>query len=532
MVRVLLGLHLALTKATLRRNVWRLVGMIVGLLYALGLAATVVAGLIALRIFEPTLLAPITTLGFGALTLLWLLGSLLVFGVDQTLDPGRFALMGVRARQIMPGLFLAGFLGAGGVMIVIVSLGFVAAWTVAPLPVVAAVVAALLGIATMFLSARVATSAFTAFLASRRFRDVAVIFLALVGMFISLGIQVFTKGTRDLTPEGWGALLSTSATVTGWTPFGWAWAIPGDIQAGQWALAGLRLVLAAGLVVGLWRAWQHFLDKAMCSPLESGGDGGKVKAKSWVDRFYPATPAGGIAARSLRYWRRDPRHLMIIGILILMPILVFAPMMLNGRGAVDPAIVLFSPAIMAAFASTAMSNELSYDGSALWTHIIAGISGRDDRIGRAMALCTFLVPLVFATLLGILVVTGSWQYAPAALAATVCMLLTGIGAGAYVGAMWNVPTPPAGSSPFNKGSGGGGVASLINLSITGLIQMLPALPVIGLAIASYWMPWLGWIALLAAIAIGGAVAWFGIVKGGAQLDRRWPEALKDVTFEE
>ena len=41
--------------------------------------------------------------------------------------------------------------------------------------------------------------------------------------------------------------LGTSAQILGWTPFGWAWSLPADVARGQWAVAGLHLVLASGL---------------------------------------------------------------------------------------------------------------------------------------------------------------------------------------------------------------------------------------------------------------------------------------------
>ena len=38
--------------------------------------------------------------------------SLLVFGVDETVDPAKFALLPVRARELLPGLLVAGLIGS------------------------------------------------------------------------------------------------------------------------------------------------------------------------------------------------------------------------------------------------------------------------------------------------------------------------------------------------------------------------------------------------------------------------------------
>ena len=66
------------------------------------------------------------------------------------------------------------------------------------------------------------------------------------------------------------------------------------------AVAGLRLLLALGLLAGLWFAWGHFLECRLTEPLEAARGTGRVRGRGLVDRLYPATPAGGVAARTLR----------------------------------------------------------------------------------------------------------------------------------------------------------------------------------------------------------------------------------------
>ena len=108
--------------------------------------------------------------------------SLLVFGVDETVDPAKFALLPVRARELLPGLLVGGLIGVPGMATVLVALGLVITWARTPAPLtVAAVVAFPLGVATCFLLSRAATAAFAAVLSSRRFRDLAFVALALFG---------------------------------------------------------------------------------------------------------------------------------------------------------------------------------------------------------------------------------------------------------------------------------------------------------------------------------------------------------------
>jgi ABC-2 type transport system permease protein len=47
--------------------------------------------------------------------------------------------------------------------------------------------------------------------------------------------------------------------------------------------------------------------------------------------------------------------------------------------------------------------------------------------------------------------------------------------------------------------------------------------------ASFWYGWLAWIGLGVGALIGAATLWQGVVRGGAVLDRRWPEVLAAVS---
>ena len=72
--------------------------------------------------------------------------SLLVFGVDETVDPARFALLPVRARELLPGLLAAALVGVPGVATVLMGLGLVVTWARSPLLTAAALVAMPLGV--------------------------------------------------------------------------------------------------------------------------------------------------------------------------------------------------------------------------------------------------------------------------------------------------------------------------------------------------------------------------------------------------
>lgn len=525
MVAVLVRLKLTLLRNSLRRSAWRTVGLIIGMVYALGIVVAVLIGMVGLRSTSPELTADVTVVALSALTLGWLVMSLLVFGVDETVDPAKFALLPVRARELLPGLLVAGLVGVPGIASALVALGLIIAWARTAPVTLAAIVAVPLGVATCLLLSRAATAAFASFLASRRFRDLAFVALALFGASLGIGGNLIgsfvTTDVHQLR-----ASLAHLAVVAGWSPFGWAWSLPADLARGQWLIAGLRLVLAVALIGLLWVAWGRFLAARLVSPIEGGAESAKVRDSGLIERLYPASPAGGVAARTLRYWRRDPRYLAGIAGFMIAPMVIIVTQLLNPDG--SSAVAMLAPSLMGLLVGLSVAQDLSYDGTALWLHISAGLRGADDRTGRVMSTATVYLPLLLILLTATVMVTGEWRLLPVTVGVTVALMLTGLGVGSTVGALWQWPAPPPGANPFQKGSSGG-LPALLSFSVTMLVTLILTLPTIALAIWSAFTHWVGYLTLPVGLACGLVALRIGINQGGKLLDRRWPEVMRAVS---
>lgn len=526
MVAVLVHLKLTLLRNSLRRSVWRTVGLIIGMAYALAIVVFVLAGMIALRWTSEDLTADVTVLAYSVLTVGWLMFSLLVFGVDETVDPAKFALLPVRARSLQPGLLVSGLLGSPGVATILVGLGLVLAWARTVPLTIAAVVAFPIGVATCFLVSRAGTAAFASFLASRRFRDLAFVVLATFGVVMGIGGNLI-GGLAGRDPAQMRGVLASAAALAGWTPFGWAWAVPAAVAHGDWLGAGLRLVLAAALVGVLWWIWGHFLALRLTSPIESAGGTAKVRSGGFVDRLYPATPAGGIAVRTLHYWRRDPRYFAGIAGFSIAPIIILISTMINPYPN-STVVAAMAPLLLALLLGMSVAQDLSYDGTAIWQHIVCGVRGADDRAGRVMSTVTVFGPLLVILLAVTMVLSGEWRLLPMVAGLTIGITLIGLGVGSLVGALWQWPAPPPGANPFQKGNSGG-LPSFLSFGASSLATLLLSLPLAALAVGSFWLSWLGWLALPVGVALGAVVLKVGIAQGGRILDRRWPEVLGAVS---
>ncbi|MFC6359125.1 hypothetical protein [Luteococcus peritonei] len=514
----------------LRGKAVLILGAVLAGLYLLGAFAVIAGGLFLLRGEALDLRGGLTTAGFAALTLAWPLTTLVVVGSDQTLDPGRFALYPVRARQLLPGLLVVGLVGLGGIFTCACALAYVVSWSADAGQMAAAVVGAVLGVLTCVLLARTLTSWFSSALTSRRYRDSAALVLGLLGMVFGVGAQFLGRWVQAADQVADRARAMAGAL--GWSPLGWAWSLPWAVGRGDWLAAGLRLALAAGLVVLLWWAWGRALDRALVSPLEARSGGGRAKEHGLADRLVPTGPVGAIAGRSLRYWRRDPRHLVQLASVALMPVLIAAPVLVNqgdsmsmGRG-----VLAFPVGAMIVVMGMVVAQEIGYDGSALWMEISAGVRGHEDRLGRLVACAWLLLPLVLVIDLVFLAVSGYWSEAPALVGASLGATLACAGVGSVTGALWQVPQPPPGNGGLARSSGGGVAALLMSLAsmVGGLVVSAPV-----------WLPallqdaighWVGWALLPWGLAYGCLACWLGIRWGGSLLERRWPEVLREVTW--
>lgn len=528
MVATLVNLQLKLISRGLRGSTARRVTTVIMGLYLGSMVVVLDATMFFLR-DAPDLVVPSTILGFSALMIAWPIASLLISGGGALSDAGRFALFPVTARQLIPGMLVAGLFGMGAVATIGLLLGYLLAWSFQVVPFLAALIAAVIGMFTCLLLARTITAAFSSALQRRRYRESAalVMFLGILGL--SYGIQVFAGLLTNSLENGAVFEVSGITNIVGWTPFGWVWSFPAHVYQGEWLLAVAKLVLALLFALVLARAWAIFLDRDLTSPLEVGGDSQRVKKKSPLDGILPATPAGAIARRSLRYWRRDSRRFMQLLAVFIMPLLVFLPLLLGGEE-VPKQFIAFTPLFAALMAGSAVAWDISYDGSSLWMQISAGVTGRDDRMGRAIAFALLMVPYFLIMWLLVIIWSGYWVLAPGILGAGIVGIGSGIGLGSWVGSIWQTSFPPATGNMFRTSSGGGFetfIGSMITLFVP---TILTGLFGAGAALALLY-PWTGWLVLVLGVTVGALVGWWGISTGGRRLDERWPEVLNAVTWQ-
>lgn len=529
MVALLVSLRWRQLRHQLSRNPWMIVTLIITGMIALGLLAGLAAGLVALRFAAPEGAVTAIVLTGSVLVLGWWIGSILV-SADDSLAPERFALLPVTAPSLLPGFVVAGATTIGGIGTTVALLLMLLGWSVSLPALLTAVIMIPVAVVTCVLGARVVSGLLAGWLARRSTRDLVltlgVLLAASSGLILNLGIGALTTVT-DV-----GGAFASAADIAAWTPFGAVFGVSASAAQGDVLTATLRLLIALATVVVLWWASQQLLAARLVSPIQSSG-GGRVRSGGLLDRLLPANPMGAIAARSLHYYRRDPRQLVNIVMLLLLPAIFIGIALMNGLQEESlgfaPAITLI-PAINALLAGTIVQMSIAYDNDAVAAHILTGVSGAADRAGRLLGFGMIAVPVTLALCVATCLLAGRPDLLPGSIGASLGLTAIAAGAGAWVGSFLPGRAPAPEANPFGRGSSGG-VQSLLAMIIIGPITLALGAPAFGFAIAAIWTPTLGWISLACGLAFGGLALWGGTALGGKILDRRWPEVLADVSSE-
>ena len=564
MVATLVKLKWRLTLNALTKNVWAIIGTVFGALYGVGALAMVLAGAVGLGLKAD---ADVIMLVLGALGALlvagWAVVPLLITGLDSTLDPRAMAAWAAPSRGLALGLLAAGAVGIPGCITAAVCLIPVLTWLLAGQ--LAAALLALLcapaALATCVLLSRIIVTA-AGISSSRRGRETTAI-IAFVAFMVCTQLPNLIPRLLGDDPTDILQPLGTLARVMGLSPFGWAFAAPGVMATGS-VPAALALAIGAWILpVILLPLWQRVVNKAMTSPGTShtrtrayAADGAGSDAQHrglpdvlpWARRLSAAlpAPAAAVAARSLRYWRTDPRYLVqFVSVLILPVVLVLGPALNSSRFVVyvngqrvetsfalghAPTALLFMAPALAVFMGWALHDDLGMDSTALWSHLSAGISGAHDRLGRVVGAAVWQAPVMLVVDVFMVVWTGRWEALPAVTGACLALYGSALAWSCLASVLLPYETLAPGDSPMrSRTSGTAFLAALIQMAAI-LLLLAVCSPVLGAAIygvvqaAPVWE----WTALVAGIVWCSLLLWGGVVIGGRALDRRGPQVLATI----
>ncbi len=521
MVVAFVRLKLRLTANGLRGQTWRVVLFVLGIVFGAGFAAAgyallAIPGLLGDRRLAATEL----TLAGAAIVLGWLFLPLAFFGVDESLDPARFALLPLTKRTLIPGLLVAALVGVPAAVTLLATAGMVD--SAARLGGIAAALVELAGVLLGLLLcaavSRAVTSAFASALRSRRARDLATVVLAgVVALLGPLQLVALAGAQR----ADWDRIADVAGVVA-WTPFGAPYSLGSDVAGGRLWAVPLKLVIVLATVGLLLWWWSATLERAMAGTATAGRRERRSRSTpvgQLMFRGLPRTRFGALVAREARYWRRETRRRA--GLITFTVVGLFLPVMLSVAGGRPGAMLLF----VGALAAVSLANQFGYEGSAYAANVAAGVPGRVELESRVVGYGLYVVPLLAV----ISVVTGVVGGHPVDIAARFGQLIAAFGTGLAVVLPISVRGAyalPDSTNPFALSAGGGLTKGLMSLG--GLLAaVIGTIPV---QVAAFLLgDWWRLVGLPIGLAYGVGAAWLGCYIAGDHLDRRMPELLAAVT---
>lgn len=533
-------LKLRVMRNNFRGQGWRIAMFVLGVFFGLWFSVTGLLLLAAPGLADNRELAQ-TAAGFGGalLVLGWTLLPLVFFGVDETLDPARFALLPLRRRTLVLGMTAAALVGTPAVATLIATGGLV--WSAALLGGGAAALAATVGVAAGLLlcvaASRAVTSAFATMLRSRRVRDLAAILLAVFAALLG-PVQIAVIGAIE--HADWDRLAGI-AEVVGWTPLAAPYTLGVDVAEGRaWAVP-VKLLITVASIAALLAWWSRSLESAMVgaasagpAPAGRGTPGAPVsRLFPWAAGWLPRDRYGALVAREARYWWRDARrraNLITIGV-----VGVFVPVVMNigtrgllgGEGDFDASAttVSLSMLFVGVLAAVTLANQFGFDGSAYAANVIAGVPGRLELRARVVAFSLYVVPM----LLVVAAVVAAFLREPRWIGVMAGTLFAAYGAGLAITLFVSVLGAyalPETSNPFAINTGAGIAKSLLAfVAMAGSAAVGLPMVVATALLGDVWH----WVALPAGVGYGVAAVALGTYLAGDILDRRMPEVLATVT---
>ncbi|MCI1902157.1 MAG: ABC transporter permease [Bifidobacteriaceae bacterium] len=530
-------LRWSLTFAALRKSVWQTIGYVLGLLMAVGvvvaaaflftwlgslpvssdsgLERSAVGGLVGLVVVVLT-----TVMG-----LLWMIVPLSLTGEGSSLSPRRFVLYGISDNELTGGILLSALLGTPA-LAALISL-FFAAGAYRPLGgvvVIAAVFAAVLTVVVCVTVSKALIALAGSLIRTRRGQ--MILYVGVIALMV-VSFQIPGQAMSGIGDSGADldtviSVITVIGSICGWTPWGAAFQIPLDIAAGAWGLAAARLTICLATIVAAYAVslWCLRRDRLL------GQDSKATIAKglSWLARV-PDSVSGAVSGRIAQYWQRDGRYAMGL----IMPVILTVIFMIQSRH--SPAVLWGAPLTMGMIYPMIESNNLAYDGTAFAMHALVGVSGRDDRRGRARV--SVVVSLFFVILTSLIAMTGTGAFvdgeafilAMALVGGSLGFVLAGIGLAEVLSTVLIYPVASA-DKPFSTPQGRAAAQGIFPF-----IQMLGSvvlmIPTFGTALAVGILagPGLLWIVGIVGIVNGVALLMAGVRLGGRILDRRTPAIL-------
>jgi ABC-2 type transport system permease protein len=448
--------------------------------------AVIVWGLAALRsdpVLANTLMATLFTIQLVG----WVLGPLVAFGVDETVDSGKFALLPLTTGTVLIGAAIA----------------LSSSWALLPVALVCSAGQLLLCVVV----SRAASAAMSGLMSGRRGRDLGMViglmlFLAYFGFSLILN-QTASSAAAAGHASTFGAGAAAVSGALAYGPNGALAAIPFFLAGQHWARFGIAIGTALLAIALAWWWWSATLRRSLTTaPSTTEGSAPSVAIAAAglpVANSVRGMIALVIARDRILSWRDPMRRipwLVLATLALLWPFLV-----IKAHGS------LYGVAFPALMIGLQTGNQYGVEGTGLWLHMVAfadSARARGEALGHAIFTAAPGTVIVVVAVFFQAYLRRDLALVPAALGVCLALLLGGIAVTGYLSARMPYAVRQSRKSMFaNSIPGQKGrtlVASLAGMG-GGIVIAVPAVVLLVLSVtgSSAW----GWPALVVGPVCGG-----------------------------
>jgi len=480
---------------------------------------------------DPALIGEYSVLVAAIGTILWATIPVMIFPVDETLDPAKFSTLPFSRRQLIVGLAAAGLV-TPPILAPAIALGanFVLFGS-GP-----SIVITLMGYLLLLISVAVVgqsfTTGFSIIVKSRRGRD-----LVMLGV-VAIGVALYSA--QAFVAEKIGE-IGLAGTIIEYGPGNLILALPpAAAQAavvagsdGRYLTSAGLMALTVGELVILGYAWHWMLDRLTTNPEQT-------QTKS-VTRMKPMTAVRGwsttsvVFRKELRLYVRDPRMRMVwTGGVIFLGILgagvILDSPQLNLIRDSDWA-VLTAPGVVLFVGLPIALNQFGWERRAASFLFALPAKPRDILLGKNAA--TALILTLEATLMTLAIawLSDGWHLLWISPAVLLTAALIQLAIGNLASVLAPLRLPDMGTDVFSQASEHGFLAilsQLISFFLIGLC-MVPVATAFTLSIGYLEGLYLGWV-IFFSVLWGALLYGIGLWAASRLLQRRLPEVLKWVSI--
>ncbi len=528
MVRLLVGLKARLTWNGFRSDLQRRIGLPVAIALltwtGVWLARSHYETASLLRDTNPAALPGYLAWTALFLFLVWVTLPVIIFPLDENLDPQQLATLPITPNRMVAGLAAASLVAPSTVVPLLLmgsnTLAVDGGWWMA-LP-AAFVYIGLLAIGSQLFSATI-----SGILRTRRGRDIAT--------FLVLGLAagsffVYRSVSRTIAEIGMADAVLSHPIIDWWPliPPVAAQKAMIDASAGDVVPAGLAFAVAViGLLV-LASLWRRLLGWLLTTPAQQSKPASRARRDGMATGAWGVIPT--MARKELRFYVRDPRQRLVWTGTVIFVGLAVGGAVVNATGFFDirdrewaplvaPILVLFVGLPIAL-------NLFGWERNAASYLFVLPAKPHQILLGKNLAVATALSIETTLLTIGLAAFTGQWTWIWLVIPLTVAAIGCQLAVGNLVSVLTPLRLPREGTDVFAQSTEQGCLAIIsqtVSFFAIGLLLVPPASVVV--LTVDFGQVLAPWIAALAAIAWGVLFYGISLFIASRLLRRRMPEVL-------